>query len=673
MKKDLWLRNFITGYFCIFVFCLLIYPAWFIFDAKTDNICFYFALNLYLIAILFSLTIFFKNFLKSDYSCGEIKTGVNQFDKTDMFFLSAAFLISFAANYYPVFYLPVQSVGDQFYHSFAVCPMIDRANIVLSKMGIDYGIAVKLFIGLAVIIYILRKKIFNANILTVESKSYYYIFAAVLIILVITSGLLLKMGFYDNLGSYKNHIFQYPTMSKVPFLIWYGIFGTGTAQANSLQLFLVMLGGAYIYKIIEYNFKDKYVSFCGVLIYLFIPLIYYFSHVTYLSAGEIFLATAIIYYYQIWADSLNFKYLLISAIFAIAGNLYRSSFAVIYAVLLFYSLFMIIMNRKSGKEFYMTEIKGFIFFIISSLGVLIPSVAIVKLNSGIMPGAVVERLWNAAYIFRYVKPMHPYFPSMQSSVTVLVLILAGCGIISLMFSKKSKNFLKTGTLGILWFGIYFTVFTLAHSHSVRHLVPAYPALVLILSIAVYKIFQAIKYRTLKILLSILIALYLLSYSIVEKYAPLKIFWSNQGANIGIANSYFPYDSLFDYIKKNIEDPENLFAPMVCEPTDFYCYVKGVKRNRIINREFLNEEATVISDVINYLEKNKVKYFIIPYLINARYPYDIINIPNMKKVKWLEKPEFQNLIFNENQYFSTIKTFEFEKFGLAVLLKKNGKE
>ena len=111
--------------------------------------------------------------------------------------------------------------------------------------------------------------------------------------------------------------------------------------------------------------------------------------------------------------------------------------------------------------------------------------------------------------------------------------------------------------------------------------------------------------------------------------------------------------------------ENFFAPMICEPVDFYSYVSKIKRKRFVNREFLNRKNTGINDVVAYMIKNNINYFILPYLINAESPYDIIIVPNHTEIKWIEKKEFQMLLNFPNNDFSLVNKWEFEKFGLAL--------
>ncbi len=147
-----------------------------------------------------------------------------------------------------------------------------------------------------------------------------------------------------------------PHLMMLPFSLIDSLFSSGLAGLVNLPLHA--LTSVLIYKIILTQTKRPWIGIIGGLLYASNPNLLYLGITAMIEAPFLLFFVASIYFLQKWViqDSINFKYILISAIFISLATLSRYEAWILSPILVLFAIVFAIKNHKDKRVVFIVLI-----------------------------------------------------------------------------------------------------------------------------------------------------------------------------------------------------------------------------------------------------------------------------------------------------------------------------
>ena len=457
---------------------------------------------------------------------------------------------------------------------------------------------------------------------------------------------------------YHFKIFGTYQLDNLNWLIWYGplsavlyaveilIFGFKEFGLRIIQPVFMVLSSICIYKLVSL-YRSKKTALLSSILFLFLPAIFYYSSISYLESGLLFFTTSSLYYFMSYNKTKNTNHLLISSLLIGLGFLYKNPIIFLYPIFFIYTLIF--------SKIKLIHAKALAY----SLILIIPHFILNALFDKTHGGSLLSSFQN----WKFINLVISNFLLVKQQATIIIFILFT---IALIYSVYKFIKTKDGLIGInlLWFLLIYIplVSYFGLDRSDPRITLQYLPVIAILTV------ELLSQINLKKIIYVLI-IYLI---IGNAY----LMYNDYG------DRYLPYDSAFKYIK-TLDNNENIYAPMIGHPYNFYTKKYDIK-NKIIEEVYYPYPNQTILSLHEYMVKNNITYFMFPLPKSAYIMYTPQNLTWIEYAPNCEARENTYLngrklpgcplnkellkdIYNNNDYFT--KEAEFALGGNKIILVK----
>ncbi|HIE44011.1 MAG TPA: hypothetical protein EYP78_04360 [Candidatus Omnitrophica bacterium] len=557
-------------FFISWWYCFIIFPTWYIFPGAQKYyvflfLFFYFLLNGYLLF----------RWMESP------KRG-----KRDVFKpgagLIALLLIGTALQIYPM-NLPIETVGDEHYHSYAAIPVLAGIS---SKVHISFpllGWIVGLIIG-GVVWYLQStfRKIKTGRVNTGVSL--------IVVFTILYVFLLERAGIFIHLPPLK-HLIRFPPLGKTVNLLFYALLGVNEFTARLPQLIFYLMTSVYLYRLLLL-FRDKETAVVGSAFFLFLPVFFYYGHMAYLTAGAIFLVVCSIFYFLRYIKEGEREDFIIALFLSSIGFLYKRVLLVLLLTFFLYLLLKTIISRDlpDGPSFYL---RSFWVGLVPVIPWSFLSYRFSERNYSFILSNWFS--WESAlFVLR----------QMPQAITYPVFLLFIFGVIYSLWKKRDE----LTHFSLLWFFSFYVFINSDWCRSVRLALPLYVAVAIITVQFICAILPGKRVVFLSIFS--VVPLYLLLASLLFNFYPLQ---SKYTLLTNLKNGYVPYPEAMKYIKEYLPKGSRIYAPMGCEPSHFYLYRYGLEGRVYWGRKIWIEDKTKqsLENLYQFCKTDNFEYLLLP--------------------------------------------------------------
>jgi len=152
---------------------------------------------------------------------------------------------------------------------------------------------------------------------------------------------------YANLSYYPSFI-RYPPLTHLLYLASYLLLGINHIAPRILQLIFCLLSAIYIYRTINL-FSSKESALLGASIYLFLPIVFFYSHTAETEIGTNLFIIMISYYFLKFIENRDNRDLLLTSFLISIGFLYKLHILLMLIICTAYFIFFTF--RSKGKDF----------------------------------------------------------------------------------------------------------------------------------------------------------------------------------------------------------------------------------------------------------------------------------------------------------------------------------
>ncbi len=367
------------------------------------------------------------------------------------------------------------------------------------------------------------------------------------------------------------HFFRYPLLGKLVYFTGYSIFGIHEWVGRLSQVIFLFAGALYFKKLLAL-ISSPASARCAYAGFLMFPPFWNYGHHNYLEAGVIFFCAAVAYYLLLYLKTSAKTPLLLfvtSLTLAVIYKEYLLGLLPISAALIAGYNFL---EEKLNKEKLASLGAGFVF----------PSVIALQY----------------LFSFKHLRSLYEYYPqpveikdllSYERLLTSASNIPTVIGIALTVLSAAGlavgiKKF-KTGTVYmILWFLVFWVLISAStgYAHPRTNLIFYIPlcAFICFLAGGVKKLSRYMPG-----------AVFLLFSFISLFVGPGETVSTGETVSLNkIGKNIYPYDELFEYIKREEIFTRKVYAPMVCEPSHFYIAKHGIDDAGFLDRRGWAERA-----------------------------------------------------------------------------------
>lgn len=481
------------------------------------------------------------------------------------YYLIPIWIVFIALQIYPMAFLPITAGGDEHYHAYIAIPPIIAISDFLKDAGLSFrmviwGIAALLFLSLIIVRNKIRYKKFP---MALPAKNGIILITAGICILPVYIWALNHSRFLDK-GIYYEHIYRFPPLSKIALFLVYSFLGVGEYQSRVTSLIFCLLTSFLIYRLVRL-FRDKTTAYVAAVLFLFIPLVFYYAHLAYLDMGGAFFITLCFYYFLKYRKREMPIDLYWSGLWGGIGFLYRRPVLMAVILMVFFYFLEVLIHRDKKK--FLPGIRAY------STSVIL-----------ILPWFILGNLFSTAYPQDFTNwfslPTTGYqFIKIPSQATVVIFLLFVTAVFYGLIRKR--DYLTWLCLG--WYGGWYIFVTSMRAYFAdRFMVVTYiPISILIAQF----INGGCRHSFLKYVVVSILGIYLvMSCTLV----PTALVNPQYCIRTDLSTGYLPYDDAFRYISKNLPPESKIVATMVCEPSHFYACLYGIDMNRIYRRNWVGD-------------------------------------------------------------------------------------
>ena len=514
-------------------------------------------------------------------------TGIQRTENRNRFELNTNFtillIIALISQIYPMT-LPIETLGDEHYHSYASLPIL---SVISDKVGIPFPllgwIALVVTVGLVWLIHVLlgriKKNRGGIGILMILVVSLIYLFA------------LGRMNIIAGLGMSFKHLIRFPPLGKTVNFIFYALFGVNEFTARLPSLVFYLLTSVYIYRLL-FLFREKEAALLGSACFLFLPIFFFYGHMAYLTAGIIFFVVTSIFYFLRY-DKENRKEDFILAIFlSSVGFLYERVLLVLFLTFFVYLLLKVVVGKKLPDKisFYL---KSFWIGMVPIIPWLFLSYKFGERNYSILVSNWTS--WESSFFV---------FRQMPHAMTYSIFFLFIGGIAYSLWEKRDA----LTYFSILWFIVFYIFINSDWCRSIRLALPLYFSAIIL----AVRLLSRISMKKKAIYLSVLFVLssYLIVGSLFWNFRPLE---KEYTLSTNMKTGYVPYPQMMQYIKQHISKGSRIYAPMGCEPSHFYLYLYDMQDEYTWDRKIWIEDKgkQTLNNLYEFSIENNLDYLVFP--------------------------------------------------------------
>ncbi|MEM3000931.1 MAG: glycosyltransferase family 39 protein [Candidatus Nitrosocaldus sp.] len=521
--------------------------------------------------------------------------------------------IAFILHLYPITF-PIILNGDEASHLQGGVGIYLFLNNIWER-SFDIPIQYPAWLS-TVIIVILYKRLLNLlkKVINMFFKPY---FIAIIIIILFGYFFLLKDLPYHRL------LVREPPVAKILYLVSYLYSGITPIAPRILQIIFYLLTGFYLYRTINL-YKDKETGLLGASIYLFSPIISYFSTLAELQSGVIFFIIIVSFYFLRFLRGNDLRDIIIASFFIGVGFLYKRDILLMFFICSVYLMVFKVYNKNFHIKLPLTILS-------LSLIPVIPWMIIGSFFSERNYKIIWEHLTSIEMLFRYFS----FLPSQLSWIVFLLFLVS-----ILYISIKERNNLTTFFL-LLFLGYYmfYTADIMVKEH--RFSMAFYPTIAVFIAIFISGITQMIKERGFYKLTFTALTIYLMAISTIYQAPPLE---KNFVTYKDIMSRYFPVDEAMRWVRDNVKKGEKMLVLRVA-PSVFYMDKYNIDREKIIDFWYDLSELSTPQKLRIFCERNNITYIMFSY--GPTYPID----PKVMILGYLKQ--------NHKKEFAEVKKFNMD--------------
>jgi hypothetical protein len=411
-----------------------------------------------------------------------------------------------------------------------------------------------------------------------------------------------------------------PHFSKVLYFITYIFTGINHYGPRMLQVIFCMLGSVYLYRIINL-FRDKETALLGASIYLFAPVVFFYSGTAELSSGLVFFFILISFHFIRYLKDNDNRDLILTSFLIGLGFFYKRNILIMVFICCAY----LVLKALKNKDLHLLKIQ---------LKVLLLSLI------PIIPWLISGKFFNfrnagvSLYQFASFDIVTTYFLMIQSQITWWVFFLF---LFSILFVFTSKRDSLSFFMGFLFIGLYIFYTSQAYGQYPRFSVAFYPTVAVFMAQFITGITHKIRWKhSFKIAFSVLIG-YLIVLSTISPFSdnviPDKIKKSQ----------YFPNQKAMRWVKDNVNDGERILS-LRYKPDLFYSDRYGINKNNFISFWYeFQEFFPTPKKLKEFCRKNNVSYILFPdgpsFLIGSRDKAILDYLKENKNNEFIEAAKF----------------------------------
>lgn len=526
-------------------------------------------------------------------------------------------------------FLPIPSMGDQHYHAYAPLAILDSLNrLWQNHFGFAFAPIMPWFILLILIGIIL---IFHHKAQTLQflDKFKWVLVGFLVLCSCLYVVIIFRSGVLEPLGDLTKHFHRYPPLGKILYCAWYSLVGVSEFSVRLVSLIFCYTAAFYLYRLVKL-FKDKETALIASVIFVFLPIVFHYSHTVYLESGVTFFVIAASFYFMRYMLQYRFNDLVLTSFLIGTGFLYKDSVLPVWLA--------IVMTASISKKVSFKTILCMSWFS------LVP----------IIPWLIIQRLFpQRVYTFVPANFLSLDIIATQFKIAFSALTPVVCivGLLGLTFLLIRKRDLFAVYIGV-WFSVYYLLVTGEQFYYLaRFMLLAYPVWAIGGAVFLGRLGK-IHARLTGIAFALLI-IYLMVINCIARMSPLEFKFLNiQAYDPTVETIYLPYGKLTSYIKKHIPVGSKILAPMKCEPSHFYLTLNQMTDKYVWERkQWLTFEDQTIKNLYQLCQQNGFKYLVIPETTK----------------KWLNtiiRPELVKMV-NEDPRFVPIKRCALGKNALVL--------
>lgn len=337
----------------LWIFCYLLYPAWFLPVSNPLRFAFLLALLLY----------FGINYCLLKTWFGDVQVPVRFFpyqlvvwlynSLTENRLFAALLAIFFGLHLYPMTG-PIAIGGDEAYHAWYVLGLVHRASLLAAGvLGISFLSSLRiLLLGLLIALILIDICQRKGMLKFLSQLKHPSLLLNIFTVLLLAIVLMLYFALLRN-QPYDNALHRYPPLGKMALLFSYTLFGVNEFAARFPSLIFSFISGVYVFKIINLYY-DRERAILGFCLLLLIPGFFYYSHLAYLEMGVIFFICAASFYFLRHLEQKEDKDFLLAMFFLSLGFLYKQyTIALLPLHVVYILVFYFVRGEKVPFGFYL--------------------------------------------------------------------------------------------------------------------------------------------------------------------------------------------------------------------------------------------------------------------------------------------------------------------------------
>jgi 4-amino-4-deoxy-L-arabinose transferase-like glycosyltransferase len=368
---------------------------------------------------------------------------------------------------------------------------------------------------------------------------------------------------------YQIGLVRFPPIAKILYFASYLFAGITHIGPRLIQSCFCVLGAVYLYRTIIL-YRSKETALLGASIWLFSPLVFYFSNLAELACGTIFFIIIISFYLLRFMRDHNDRDLLLLAFFIGVGFLYKRSVLLMLSICAGY----FIIDKLIKKDL---PLKKCLKILSLSLVPIIPWLVICKI-----------------YVYRNYEPILSNFISIDTMTSYAAMIpsqiswpivpILICSAIYVLSKKRDHLTLYF----VFLFLVYYLFYTADKWQNVsRFTIVFYPSMAILLSQFIIFLVDKFKWKHSYKCGYLCFIGYLICICTILRVPPLEAKYT---AYKDIQSRYFPANQAMKWIKENVIIGERILIIRMSSAS-FYRDKYGIERNKIVE---LGEDLSEIS-------------------------------------------------------------------------------
>ncbi|MBI3032838.1 glycosyltransferase family 39 protein [Candidatus Woesearchaeota archaeon] len=370
--------------------------------------------------------------------------------------------------------------------------------------------------------------------------------------------------------------------------------------ARVIQLVFLFFAALYLYKLLSL-FIDKETAAISSILFLFVPGIFYFSNLAFMTGGEVFFLLAASYYFVKYIHTyltqqkhalheLGLLFLLL-----LLGVFYKEPVLFIvpvFAVSLVFEYSILYQwnwekSRQVFKEFKAFWLLTLLVLVFAGVWIIIRSTFFTLTNSQ-QQYLVFLKLFSFNTWIKYLA----LFPELLTWPLLLLFLLSVVYFLTMHFKNifLDKDFFAV-RFSLLWILILLSIYVMYNWREpvLRFIVVLIPPVVVLLSIFIFRLCSSLLLR--RIVYSIFLFMVIL-YSMAMTYQHIE-------------DHYWPYDELYQYIGEDVSPDQKVL--FLIQHIDFYRVHYGIDTPIIRLQQIPYAALKSETAFIKFLDDNNVTY------------------------------------------------------------------